>query len=97
MAKTPSDVAARNALVHNDPTSIKRLVRERLQSHVNHAGRKAISGNVILWRPSFLPFHLEYTVSFTATDAQCAHLVSARTMVSQDLVSTQLNIFYIFY
>jgi hypothetical protein len=78
--------------VRNDPAALKRLVRERLQSRVEPIGRKAISGRVVSWRPSCIPFHVEYSINFVSEGVGLTHLASARVVKDISVVSTHLSI-----
>jgi len=90
--ETSSNAAARNALVRNDPASIKLLIREKLQNRVAHSGRQLISGCVILWKPAFVPFHIEYTLDFLGKGVQVTHLASAKVFSVKNPVSTHSSL-----
>lgn len=79
--------------MRNDPAALKRLIRERLQSRVENSGRKAISGRVIFWRPSCIPFHVEYTVNLVSQGVGLTHLASARVVKDLGLVSTHPSVY----
>ncbi len=94
MTQLSSDVMTGNALVRNDPAALKQILRERLQSRVEHTGRKAISGSVIIWKPSCIPFHVEYTIKLVSQGVCLTHLASVRVVKDLGVVSIRLSITY---
>ena len=82
------DKEQRNSVVRQNPIAIvtacqNAAFREVVNRHGAYRGDEVVA----LWRPSFLPFHLEYTV--VRDGMTCQHLVSARDRRVKEPVSTQ--------
>ena len=81
----PLNVPARNAMVHKSPALLKQFVAEALQSQANKDGFFEGSECFVRWRPSVIPYHIEFNIS--ASDDTCQHLASVRGITEKDPVS----------
>ncbi len=82
------DVPGRNALAHKSPALVKHAVAEALQAlqrEANKVGLYKGTNCVVHWKPSAIPFHIEFEIS--ASDSICQHLASIRRITAKDPVS----------
>lgn len=82
----PLNVPARNTIVHNSPALVKHAVANTLQRQANKKGLyEHTSGCVVHWKPSAIPFHIEFEVSVSKNT--CQHLASVRNIKAKNAVS----------
>ena len=85
----PLNVPARNAIVHKSPALVKYAVANALQCQANQEGLYNDTGCVVHYRPSSIPFHIEFEIS--ASNNTCQHLASVRNIKAKDPVSTPFD------
>lgn len=85
----PLNVPARNTLAHTSPNLIKHAVAESLRRQANKEGTCSNSGCIVHWKPSAIPFHIEFVISVSRKI--CQHLASVRKIPGKDPVSTHLD------
>ena len=81
----PLNVSARNAIAHRSPILLKHAVAEAFQRRANKTGLHEDTDCVVRWKPSAIPFHIEFEIS--ASGNTCQHLASVRNITSSDPVS----------
>lgn len=84
----PLNVPARNEVAHKNPAFVKHAVAKALQRQANKAGLYEDVDCVVHWKPSAIPFHIEFEIS--ASIKNCQHLASVRNIQAKDPVSTRL-------
>ena len=84
----PLNVSARNEIAHRSPSLLKHAVAEAFQRRANKTGLHQDSDCVVRWKPSVIPFHIEFEIS--ASGNTCQHLASVRNITSSDPVSAPL-------
>lgn len=84
----PLNVPARNITAHKSPNLLKHVVAEAFQRQANKEGRYQDKDCVIRWKPSAIPFHIEFETSVSGKT--CQHLASVRSITAKDPVSTCL-------
>ena len=84
----PLNVSARNAIAHRSPVLIKHAIAEAFQRRANRTGLHQDTDCVVRWKPSAIPFHIEFEIS--ASGNTCQHLASVRKITSSDPVSVPL-------
>ena len=84
----PLNVLARNAVAHENPALVKDAVAKALQRQANKVGLYEDVDCVVHWKPSAIPFHIEFEIS--TSNKSCQHLASVRNSKAKDQVSTQL-------
>ena len=84
----PLNVPARNQIAHNNPALVKHAVAKALQRQANKGGLYEDVDSVVHWKPSAIPFHIEFEIS--ASNKNCQHLASVRNIKAKDQVSTRL-------
>ncbi len=84
----PLNVPARNAVAHKNPALVKDAVAKALQRQANKEGLYENVDCVVHWKPSAIPFHIEFEIC--ASNKTCQHLASVRNSKAKDQVSTQL-------
>ena len=84
----PLNVSARNAIAHRSPVLIKHAIAEAFQRRANKTGFHQDTDCVVRWKPSAIPFHIEFEIS--ASGNTCQHLASVRKITSSDVVSVPL-------
>lgn len=77
---------ARNEVMRKNPALVKHVVAKALQRRANKEGRYEDTDCVVYWKPSVIPFHVEFEIS--VSNDTCQHLVSSRNIKHEDLVST---------
>lgn len=83
------NVSARNAIAHRSPTLLKHALAESLQRRANMTGLYQDTDCIVRWKPSAIPFLVEFKLS--ASGNTCQHLASVRNITSGDPVSPSLN------
>ncbi len=83
----PLNVPARNAVAHKNPALVKDAIAKALQRQANKEGFYEDEDCVVYWKPSAIPFHIEFEIS--ASNKTCQHLASVRNSKAKDQVSTQ--------
>ena len=68
---------------------MKHVVAKALQRQANKNGLYEDTDCVVHWKPSAIPFHVEFEIS--VLNDTCQHLVSVRSIKEKDLVSTQFT------
>lgn len=87
----PLNTQARNAIAHKNPDLVKRAVTKALQRRADKEGFYKEKGCLVLWKPSAIPFHIEFELS--VSKKTCQHLVSIGTIKARDPVCIHLEIF----
>ena len=72
--------------MHKSPALLKQVIAEAFRSQANQEGRYEDTGCVVCWKPSVIPFHIEFEIS--ASGNLCQHLASVRHIKTEDAVST---------
>ena len=83
------NVPARNAIAHRSPILLKHAVAEAFQRRANKTGLHQDTDCVVRWKPSAIPFHIEFEIS--ASGNTCQHLASVRNITSSDPVSASFH------
>ena len=73
-------------MAHKSPALVKHAVTEALQRQANKKGVFEGTDCVVRWKPSAMPFLIEFEVS--ASKDTCQHLVSVRHIPEKDPVRT---------
>ncbi len=82
----------RNIVVRNNPAAIVSACQIVAQKQrANREGSYEEAGCVLTWRPSFIPFHIEYT--FMRQTEKCQHLASVKDPKTKNPVSKDIWIF----
>lgn len=76
---------ARNAMMRNNPTLLRNTIASGLRGLADRQGTYREQGCVVSWKPSFVPFHQEYTIK--RSSRRCQHLASIRNQMARDPVS----------
>lgn len=87
----PLNTLARNAIAHKDPALVKRAVTKALQCRADKEGVYRETGCVVYWKPSAIPFHIEFEIS--VSNKTCQHLVSIGTIKAKDPVCMPSELF----
>ena len=82
------NVPARNEVAHKSPSLLKRAVEMAFQSQANKEGLHEDIDCVVRWKPSAIPFHIEFEISVSGNI--CQHLASVRKITARDPVSMRL-------
>ena len=85
----PLNVPERNAIAHKSPNLLKHVVAEAFQRQANKEGLYKDKDCVVRWKPSAIPFHIEFQISVSGNT--CQHLASVRSNTAKDPVSTRLH------
>lgn len=85
----PLNVPARNEIAHRSPALLKHAVAKAFQRQANKEGLYEDTDCVVRWKPSAIPFHIEFEIS--ASNNTCQHLASVRNVKAKDPVSTRLH------
>ena len=85
----PLNAPARNEVMRKNPALVKHVVAKALQRRANKEGRYEDTDCVVHWKPSVIPFHIEFEIS--VSNDTCQHLVSIRKIKEEDLVSARLH------
>lgn len=83
----PLNVPARNAIAHKNPALVMHAVAEAFQRRANKEGFYEGTDCVVRWKPSVIPFHIEFEMS--VSNRTCQHLASVRKIKAEDPVSTR--------
>ena len=81
----PLNILARNVVAHNSPGLLKHAVAEAFQRRANKTGLYKDTDCVVRWKPSAVPFHIEFEISTSGNT--CQHLASVRNITASDTVS----------
>ena len=84
----PLNAPARNEVVRKNPALVKHVVAKALQRRANVFLKEGLHEDtdcVVHWKPSAIPFHVEFEIS--VSNDTCQHLVSVRNIKEKDLVS----------
>ncbi|KAF6230414.1 hypothetical protein HO133_004756 [Letharia lupina] len=83
----PLNAPARNVIAHTRPALIKHAVASAFRRQANKKGLYADTDCVVHWKPSAIPFHIEFEIN--ASNNTCQHLASVRNIKAKDPVSTR--------
>lgn len=75
----------RNYLVRNSPTLFAACLANAQRQMADQRGSRLLEDCSISWRPSFIPFHLAYTI--VRSRVKCQHLASVRNLKTRTPVS----------
>ncbi len=75
----------RNFLVRNNPTLFAACLSNARRQMADQRGFRLFEDCAITWEPSFIPFHLAYTIA--QSHVKCQHLVSVRELRTRNPVS----------
>ena len=78
----------RNAIAHEIPGLIRYAKTEGFQRRAIQRGLHKDKDCVVRWKPSAIPFLVEFKISVSGN--RCQHLVSVKKLTASDLVSSQL-------
>ena len=87
----PLNAAARNEIAHKNPDLLKRAKAEALESLKRQANKEGLFEDtdcLVRWKPSTIPFHIEFETS--ASGEFCQHLVCVKNIPGKDPVSMQI-------
>lgn len=73
--------------MRKSPALVKHVVAEALQRQANKEGLYEDADCVVHWKPSAIPFHVEFEI--IVLNDTCKHLVSVRSIKAKDRVSMQ--------
>ena len=82
------NVPARNEVAHKNPDLLKHALAKAFQRRADKEGLHEDVECVVRWKPSAIPFHIEYEIS--ASGNTCQHLASVRKITAKDPVSMRL-------
>lgn len=73
----------RNTAVRNNPELLRNII---LAAKANRTGGYRTPEGVAYWKPSFLPYHIHYTLFYGEDKDFCEHLVSTNNENTKSLV-----------
>lgn len=87
----PLNAPARNEVMRKNPALVKHVVAKALQRRAKtfKEGLYEDTDCVVHWKPSVIPFHVEFEIS--VSNDTCQHLESIRNIKEEDLVSARFH------